>query len=135
MLRKLLYLCLFIIVLTGTFVCAQDKENNIINWQQVSDNNFIDPDGIVGTEDIYGFTFILKSYNKGQYEPINGREIQYTLSQYTIDCLKNRYKIGVIDSYDKFGHFVNGDYNKYAKFQPIVSGTAVGAVAKNLCKP
>ncbi len=134
MLRSL-YLCLFVIVLTCTIGFAQDNEKDEVNWQQVSDNNFIDSDGVVGTEDMYGFTFILKSYNKGQYEPINGREIQYTLSQYTIDCLKNRYKIGVIDSYDKFGYFVNGDYNKYAKFQPIVSGTAVDSVAKNLCRP
>ena len=39
------------------------------------------------------------------------------------------YKIGVIDSYAEDGSFVNGDYNKYAKFRPIVLGTAISNVA------
>lgn len=106
-----------------------------INWQRVCENNYINPEGIVGTDDMYGFSFILKSFNKGQYEPVNGKKILYTLSNYTIDCSKKRYKIGVIDSYGYQDNFVNGDYNKYAKFQPIAEGTAVSEVAKRLCRP
>lgn len=104
-------------------------------WKQVAVNNYINPETIIGTDDMYGFMFILKSYNKGQYEPVNGKNISYTLSQHTIDCGRQKYKIGVIDSYDEFGNFVNGDYNKYAQFQSIVPGTAVSAVAQKLCRP
>ena len=43
--------------------------------------------------------------------------------------------VGVIDSYGYQDNFVNGDYNKYAKFQPIAEGTAVSEVAKRLCRP
>ena len=97
----------FIIVFFAGYSLAQDG----VVWRRVDENNFINPDGIVGTPE--GFTFMLKAFNKGQYL---------------------EYKIGVIDSYDYEDNFVNGDYNRYAKFQPIVSGTAVGEVAKLYCK-
>ncbi len=122
------FLIIFMSVL-GVFASEE------INWQRVCENNYINPEGIVGTDDMYGFSFILKSFNKGQYEPVNGKKILYTLSNYTIDCSKKRYKIGVIDSYGYQDNFVNGDYNKYAKFQPIAEGTAVSEVAKRLCRP
>ena len=111
---------------------AQTEENS--PWQKVAEYNYIDTDGIMGLEDRYGFSFILKSYNKGQYEPVNGKAISYTLGQYTIDCQKRTYKIGIIDSYGKNDNFINGDYNKFATFQPIVQGTAVSSVAKMLCR-
>jgi len=104
------------------------------NWREVAPNIYIDTDGIAGREDTYGYSFLLKSYNKGQYEPINGINIEYTLSQYTIDCDKQTYKIGLIDSYDKEDNFVFGDYNRFAQFQPIVSDTAISFVSKMLCK-
>lgn len=126
------FIAVFIILLTSSLTTRASEE---FNWQRVTENNYINPEGIIGTTDIYGFSFILKSFNKGQYEPVNGKEILYTLSNYTIDCSKNKYKIGVIDSYGYQNNFVNGDYNKYAKFQPIAEGTAVSEVAKKLCKP
>lgn len=130
----------FVIILSliifNLFCCefsyAENSEN--LQWQKLSDNNYIDYEGIVGTTDIYGFTFLLKSYNKGQYEPVNGKDVFYTLSQYTVDCGKKRYKIGLMDSYGKNGNFITGDYNRYASFQPIVSGTAVDAFAKKFCR-
>lgn len=106
-----------------------------MHWVQLDANNYVNLDGIVGVEDIYGFSFLLKSYNKGQYEPVNGKKIWYTLSQYTIDCSKRKYKIGVIDSYGYSDNFVNGDYNRYAKFQPIVEGTAIDIISNKLCRP
>lgn len=127
---NLLFLSLIISFCT---VSASEKPQDI--WRQVAPNNYIDPEGIVGTTDIYGFTFLLKAYNKGQYEPINGKKILYTLSQYTIDCVKQTYKIGVMDSYGQNDEFITGDYNRFATFQPIISGTAVSAVAQKLCKP
>ena len=116
-----------------SIVFAQSEEYT--EWKRVDENSYIDSDGIVGAEDIYGFTFLLKSYNKGQYEPVNGKFIFYTLAQYTIDCAKRSYKIGVMDSYGKQDNFIIGDYNKYAEFQPIVGGTAVSNVYKKLCRP
>lgn len=116
-----------------SIVFAQSEEYT--EWKRVDENSYIDFDGIVGAEDIYGFTFLLKSYNKGQYEPVNGKFIFYTLAQYTIDCAKRSYKIGVMDSYGKQDNFITGDYNKYAEFQPIVGGTAVSNVYKKLCRP
>ena len=110
---------------------GQDEDE----WMKVGENSFVNLDGITGLEDIYGFSFLIKAYNKGQYEPVNGKKIWYTLSQYTIDCAKNKYKIGIIDSYGFKNNFVNGDYNRYAAFQPIVQGTAVSEVAKELCRP
>ena len=110
---------------------GQDEDE----WMKVGENSFVNLDGITGLEDIYGFSFLIKAYNKGQYEPVNGKKIWYTLSQYTIDCAKNKYKIGIIDSYGFKNYFVNGDYNRYAAFQPIVQGTAVSEVAKELCRP
>lgn len=129
------YLFLFIITALALPVSAFSEQAQDNMWTRVAENNYIYKEGIVGTEDRYGFTFLLKSYNKGQYEPVNGNEILYTLSQYTLDCGKQMYKIGVIDSYGANGNFVNGDYNKYAEFQPVVSGTAVYNVYKNLCRP
>lgn len=129
--RKIILLLLLLI--SSYPVSAIEKQQDI--WQSVAPNNYIDPEGIVGTTDIYGFTFLLKAYNKGQYEPINGKKISYTLSQYTIDCEKHTYKIGVMDSYGQNDEFITGDYNRFANFQPIVSGTAVSAIAQKLCRP
>ena len=126
-------LCIILLLLLSFVPVGFCQE--VVEWKKVAENNYINLDTIVGTDDIYGFMFMLKSYNKGQYEPVNGKSISYTLSQHTIDCGKQKYKIGVIDSYDEFGNFVNGDYNKYAQFQSIVSGTAVSAVAQKLCRP
>ncbi|MGN0030390.1 MAG: hypothetical protein ACI37Q_00370 [Candidatus Gastranaerophilaceae bacterium] len=103
-------------------------------WKKVSFDCFINPDTIIGVEDIYGFSFLLKTYNKGQYEPVNGNKIWYTIAQYTINCSNLTYKIGVIDSYGFENEFVNGDYNRYAKFQPIVPDTDVSIVASKLCR-
>ena len=127
---KKFILCL-IIIISSLSAFANEE----IRWQRVSENNYINPDGIIGTTDRYGFSFLLKSYNKGQYEPFNGKEILYTLNNYTIDCSKMKYKIGIIDSYGTQDNFINGDYNKYASFQPIAEGTAVSEVAKKLCRP
>lgn len=130
--KNLLILLLILFLTSITGICSENSEDS--SWKRVSDNNYIDSDGIVGTEDMYGFSFLLKSYNKGQYEPVNGKNVWYTLSQYTIDCGRKTYKIGVMDSYGYKNNFINGDYNKYAQFQPIVQGTAVSAVANKLCR-
>ena len=126
---------LFVLIFISFMPAISAQEQDETEWVKVAENNFINPDGVMGLEDIYGFSFLLKAYNKGQYEPVNGKKIWYTLSQYTIDCAKQKYKIGVIDSYGFKDNFVNGDYNRYATFQPIVQGTAVSAVAKELCRP
>lgn len=131
--KKIFLSILFFLCLMTSIVFAQSEEYT--EWKRVDENSYIDSDGIVGAEDIYGFTFLLKSYNKGQYEPVNGKFIFYTLAQYTIDCAKKSYKIGVMDSYGKQDNFITGDYNKYAEFQPIVGGTAVSNVYKKLCRP
>lgn len=130
--KKVFLSILFFVFVMSSVVFAQSEEDT--EWKRVDENSYIDSDGIVGTEDIYGFTFLLKSYNKGQYEPVNGKSIFYTLAQYTIDCGKRSYKIGVMDSYGKQDNFITGDYNKYAEFQPIVGGTAVSNVYKKLCR-
>lgn len=131
--KKIFLSILFFLCSMTSIVFAQSEEYT--EWKRVDENSYIDSDGIVGAEDIYGFTFFLKSYNKGQYEPVNGKFIFYTLAQYTIDCAKRSYKIGVMDSYGKQDNFITGDYNKYAEFQPIVGGTAVSNVYKKLCRP
>lgn len=131
--KKIFLSILFFLCSMTSIVFAQSEEYT--EWKRVDENSYIDSDGIVGAEDIYGFTFLLKSYNKGQYEPVNGKFILYTLAQYTIDCAKRSYKIGVMDSYGKQDNFITGDYNKYAEFQPIVGGTAVSNVYKKLCRP
>lgn len=131
--KKIFLSILFFLCSMISIVFAQSEEYT--EWKRVDENSYIDSDGIVGAEDIYGFTFLLKSYNKGQYEPVNGKFIFYTLAQYTIDCAKRSYKIGVMDSYGKQDNFITGDYNKYAEFQPIVGGTAVSNVYKKLCRP
>lgn len=131
--KKIFLSILFFLCSMTSIVFAQLEEYT--EWKRVDENSYIDSDGIVGAEDIYGFTFLLKSYNKGQYEPVNGKFIFYTLAQYTIDCAKRSYKIGVMDSYGKQDNFITGDYNKYAEFQPIVGGTAVSNVYKKLCRP
>ena len=128
MIRRFLSVYLIFI---GCFACANDLEHS---WKQVEYYSFINPETIVYESGNNNYTFLLKSYNKGQYEPVNGLEVSYTISQYTIDCNQKSYKIGMIDSYSKDGDFVNGDYNRYAKFQPVVSGTAVYNVMNNLCK-
>ncbi|MBQ8460108.1 hypothetical protein IJ541_08425 [bacterium] len=120
-----------IFILISVSCCfAQESDTN---WQKVAENNYINPDGIVNIEN-FKYSFLLKAYNKGQYEPMYGKKIWYTLSQYTLDCSEKTYKIGVIDSYGYEDNFINGDYNRYADFQPIVQGSAVGEVAKFLCK-
>lgn len=131
--KKIFLSILFFLCSMTSIVFPQSEEYT--EWKRVDENSYIDSDGIVGAEDIYGFTFLLKSYNKGQYEPVNGKFIFYTLAQYTIDCAKRSYKIGVMDSYGKQDNFITGDYNKYAEFQPIVGGTAVSNVYKKLCRP
>lgn len=130
--KKILVLIILFIVSSVTASCSEDTSET--PWKKVTDNNYIYEDGIVGTEEIYGFTFLLKSYNKGQYEAVNGKNIWYTLSQYTINCGEMTYKIGVMDSYSYQDRFIFGDYNKYAAYQPIVSGTAISAVANKLCR-
>jgi hypothetical protein len=131
---KKVYLLLLILIFGFLPVFSAQHENDT-EWVKVAENNYINPDGIIGLENIYGFSFLLKAYNKGQYEPVNGKKIWYTMSQYTLDCAKQKYKIGVIDSYGFKDNFINGDYNRYAQFQPIVQGSAVGEVAKKLCRP
>lgn len=126
----ILYFLIFIFS-TCSLCCAQEE----IGWTQVDSSNYINYDNVVGVEDIYGFTFLLKSYNKGQYEPLYGKRIWYTLSQYTLDCSTRKYKIGIIDSYGYSNNFINGDYNRYAKFQPIVKGTAIDSIGQKLCRP
>lgn len=123
---------MMLLMFSSTVYSAQQVVDD--KWKKVVDNIYIDPEGIIGTEDRYGYSFILKSYNKGQYEPIFDKDVWYTLSRYTIDCTKQRYKIGVIDSYGYENNFIYGDYNRYAKFQPIVQGTAVSSVAAKLCR-
>lgn len=130
---KFFILVIFICAL-APLCCYAHGDTIEQQWKRVSENVYIDPDGIIGTEDIYGFSFLLKSLNKGQYEPVYGKDIWYTISQYTIDCSKHAYKIGVIDSYGYENQFINGDYNSLAKFQPIVKDTAVSVVAGKLCK-
>ncbi len=103
-------------------------------WTKIDETSYTDFDNIVGLEDIYGYSFLLKTYNKGQFEPINGRNILYAISQYEIDCRKNSYKIGTIDSYDEDDAFVYGDYNRFSEFQPIVEGSSVSIISKKLCR-
>ena len=126
-------ICFTVLILLFA-VCANAETVDVM-WHKVDDNNYVYKDGIVGTEDRYGFTFLLKSYNKGQYESVNGNKIQYTLTQYTLDCGKRSYKTGEIDSYGIRDNFVYVDYNKFAQFQPIVPGTAISELYKKLCRP
>ena len=127
-----LYIFIFIYMfITCMSVNCNDAE---INWRKITDYAYVDFDGIIGVEDVYGYKFLLKAYNKGQYENINGENVSYTISSYTIDCEKHKYKIGTIDSYDKNDKFINGDYNRYAKFQPIVEGTAISKMSQKLCR-
>lgn len=129
--KNIVLILISIIFLTQLSAVSTEEE---IRWRQVDGNSYINPEGIIELEDIYGFSFMLKSYNKGQYEDIFGKPIRYTIAQYTVDCSKQTYKIGVIDSYDYGDIFVNGDYNRYAAFRPIVHGTAVSAAASKLCR-
>ena len=124
-------LIIAILVISG-FIPAICKESE--QWEHIAPNNYVFKDGIMGLENIYGYSFLLKSYNKGQYEPINGKQVHYTLGQYELNCAKRTYKIGVLDSYDEDDGFINGDYNKYAQFQPIVEGAAIYVMATKLCK-
>ena len=128
--RKILLISL--ILLMSSFVYAKDDDGS--TWTKVGKNSYIDYSSVVGLEDFYGFSILLKSYNKGQYEPVNGKPISYTLGQYKINCLKQTYQIGMLDSYDKNDNFVNGDYNKYSEFRPIIEDTTISEVAKYLCR-
>ena len=128
------YVLIFLIILLTLIPAGSEQTEEASRWTKVTEYNYVDTDGIMGLEDIYGFSFLLKSYNKGQYEPVNGKFISYTIGQYTIDCQKHTYKIGVMDSYGKNDNFINGDYNRYATFQPIIQGTAVSEISKMLCR-
>lgn len=129
---KKVILVLMIICFGLAGIAYESAQNS--GWEKADENSYVNMEGIEGTKDRYGFTFLLKSFNKGQYEPINGKKISYTLGQYTIDCGRKTYKIGVIDSYDKDDNFVSGDYNRYSEFQPIIEGTAVWNMSKKLCR-
>lgn len=127
--KKLFLLFILFIFCTMPVMSKESEE-----WEHIAPNNYVYKDGIIGLENMYGYSFLLKSYNKGQYEPVNGRQVHYTLGQYEINCAKRTYKIGVLDSYDENGGFINGDYNKYAQFQPVVEGTAIYVMTTKLCK-
>ena len=131
--KKLLLLLLVMIGFIQT-VAYSNNSYNSDEWTKVVENNYVNTSGITGTYDRYGFSFLLKSYNKGQYEPVNNHAISYTISRYTIDCDKLSYKIGIMDSYGKNDEFITGDYNKFAQFQPIIPDTAIGTIANKLCK-
>lgn len=125
---------IFILFIFNFMAFAMGSEVDLI-WKKVDENSFINMKTIVASSEYYGYSFMLKSYNKGQYEPVNGQKISYTVSQYALDCGSLKYKIGVIDSFAEDGSFINGDYNRYAKFRPIVSGTAVYNIASKICRP
>ncbi|MBP3846263.1 hypothetical protein J6I39_00790 [bacterium] len=127
---KKLWLSILLFILL--IIPAAGKDNS--DWEHIAPNNYVYKDGITGLENMYGYSFLLKSYNKGQYEPVNGKQVHYTLGQYEINCAKRTYKIGVLDSYDENDIFINGDYNKYAQFQPVVEGTAIYVMTTKLCK-
>lgn len=55
-------ICFTVLILLFA-VCANAETVDVM-WHKVDDNNYVYKDGIVGTEDRYGFTFLLKSYNK-----------------------------------------------------------------------
>ena len=131
--KNILVIFLILLAISGISL-AQASKDDQTNWEKIDVNSYVDPDGITGTENFYGYSFLLKSYNKGQYEPVNNRQVFYTLGRYEINCLKHTYKIGIMDSYDEDGYFINGDYNKYAQFQPIVQGTAIEVLASRLCR-
>ena len=128
-LRKISVIITALIIFTLPAISSEDSM-----WTHIAPNNYVYMDTVMGTEDFYGYSFLLKSYNKGQYEPVNGKQIYYTLGQYQINCGKKTYKIGVLDSYGEDDSFINGDYNKYAEFQPIVEGTAISVMATKLCR-
>ena len=54
------FIIIFITLLLTNSLTTLASED--FNWQRVSENNYINPEGIIGTTDIYGFSFILKSY-------------------------------------------------------------------------
>ena len=112
--KKLLVIFLLFILCTLPVSTKESEE-----WEHIAPNNYVYKEGINGLENIYGYSFLIKSYNKGQYE---------------INCAKKTYKIGVLDSYDENDNFINGDYNKYAQFQPVVEGTAIYVMTTKLCK-
>ena len=115
----------------GIPVLAKTNDNN---WEQLDLYSFIDKSGIIDTNEFYGYSFLLKTFNKGQFEPIRNIPVSYTISQYLLNCSEKTYKIGVIDSYNNNGDFLYGDYNKFASFQPIIAGTTINEVQKLLCK-
>ncbi len=126
------FILVLLVIIFISSISAKCSDNS--NWEKIAPNNYVDKNGITGAEEYYGYSFLLKSYNKGQYEPVNNRKIFYTLGRYEINCLKHSYRIGVIDSYDENDYFINGDYNRYAQFQPIVEGTAIEVMATKLCR-
>ena len=75
--KKIIKYLLFIAFYVSSISLVIANESGVNDmWKWVAENNYIYEDGIVGTEDRYGFTFLLKSYNKGQYEHVNGNKIQ-----------------------------------------------------------
>jgi hypothetical protein len=122
-----------ILFLALMFSAVNAQESEFVKL--ISQNSYINPHGIVYNPDDGTYSVIIKSYNKGQYEPVNGRFISYTLSQHFIDCQNATYKLGLIDSYDDEDNFVNGDYNRFATYQPIIQGNSSGAVYNLICKP
>ncbi len=125
--ERLAVVFFLVLFVSASYVCCAEP-----GWYRIDNNNYYDPETVDDIEN--GYSFLLKAYNKGQYEPVNGRKILYTLSHYEINCKDYTYKIGIMDSYDKEDGFVNGDYNKYSEFQPVVEGSAVGYVFKKLCR-
>ena len=103
-------------------------------WSKINDYDYIDLDSINGTENYYGFNFNLKSFNRGQYEKINNTVVSYTITKYSINCLKQKYNITKIDCYDNNDNFISEELNPYSRFRPIISGTSIKNVFNNLCR-
>jgi hypothetical protein len=129
---KKFIIILNLIVSTLLLLTANAKDSTYNKL--ISENSYINPSEIIKISD-GTYSLIIKAYNKGQYEPINGSFISYTLTEHVINCTSSTYKLGIINSYDEDDDFVNGDYNKYATFQPIVPGTTDGDVYNFICKP
>ena len=52
-------LFLILLMVTIPVLICNAEEPDGINWKRVAPNNYIDPDGITGTQDRYGFSFII----------------------------------------------------------------------------
>ena len=129
--KKLLFIILTILFAQNTVVAQIQKSEFPIKISNSSNSSILE---IIKNSSENSYLLLLKTYNKGQFEPIDNRKIAYTISSYTIDCDNFLYKIGTIDSYSIENDFITGDYNKYAKFQPIVTGSDIGEISNKLCK-